>query len=622
MNGKEIKGGYIFKSARINLTYLTVREQEIPNEVLFQFVGGTGIGIKYLYKEVPPEIDPFDSRNLLIFSTGPLTGTGVPGSGTYAVITKSPLTGFAASAQANGFFGARLKFSGFDNIIVEGASERPVYLLIKDSQIEIKDAEDMVGLDTIETQIYLKKKYSSLGENNLSVACIGPAGENQVRYAGVFSDEGHVAASGGAGGVMGSKKLKAIVVCATKAKGQIPIYKPEEFKKLVKEWREEALSSPTPKSVSKYGTAGWFVSNYERGELPIKNLTTNIFQNYMEFDGGKLRNLFQLKPRPCFACPIKHCHIIKINNGDLTGFEGEEPEYECLAAWGPNVGVTDPLMATKITNVVDRLGLDAKEASFTISLLMECYEKGLIREVDGIRPDWGDGPAVISLLKKIALREGFGNILAEGVVRTAKYIGGDALNFAVYVKKSFAPHMHDCRTRWGTLFGQAISNMGSQDGIDLTHKMAPDLGFLENLGNPDDLVAKAQAITGAKRQFEDTLIFCYFFRVHIKKMVETLNAVTGFGLSPNEGLEVGRRVNVLLRSYNILCGHTVDDDSMSPRLLEPPSNGPGKGKSLAPMFDRLRQVYYREMGFDENTGKPLPLTLSALGLEEVAKDLW
>jgi aldehyde:ferredoxin oxidoreductase len=258
------------------------------------------LGIRLLYDELKPGIDPFSSENRIIFMTGPLNGTLVPGSGTYAVLSRNTLTGLAAAAQANGFFGARLKYAGYDAIIIQGCSEGPVYLHIEDGRAEIVDASGLVGKDSFETDRLLRKKYGEDGiEDRISVAAIGPAGEKRVRFACIVSDRGHIAASGGVGAIMGSKNLKAIVVHGDRGVPIDPLEK-EAFLQCVKQWREEAQNTAMGKTVDKYGSIGFFIPYHSRGWVPVKNLTTNVFPGEECFEGEYIRGkLHRISPSGC-----------------------------------------------------------------------------------------------------------------------------------------------------------------------------------------------------------------------------------------------------------------------------------------------------------------------------------
>lgn len=610
------RGGYLQKLLRVDLTKGKISVDDLSPDILHAYIGGTGLAIRLLYEETLPAVEPFSPENRIIFATGPLTGTLVPGSGTYTVASKSSLTGLAAVAQANGFFGARLKYSGYDAVIFQGRSETPVFLRINDGKAEIVDASDLKGKDAFKTEAMLRKKYGEKGfESRLSVAAIGPAGDHRVCFAAIVNDRGHIVSSGGLGAVMGSKNLKAIVV---HGRQKIPFdpLKTASFLDNVQTWRRQACNTSLGKVVDAKGTLGLFHSYYQKGWLPVKNLTTNIFPEAGAFEADYLRgNLYRMVPRSCFGCTFHHCHAVQITKGKYKGLVAEEPEYEMMAGFGPNLGIYDPAAVTMLSDLNDRLGMDGKEASFLISMLMEGYEKGLIgkKAIDGIDLKWGNIEAVKQVLNKISRREGVGDLLAEGVMRVSEKLGGEFPDMAVFVKKGNAPHIHDPRTRWGTLFTQAIANTGTQEGADMTSRANPELGFDRPTSEPDEYVGKVQALTGPKRQFEECLVFCYFQACSLKTMVDTLNTVTGAQYSVEDCLEIGRRVINLLRMFNKREGMTGEDDNFSPRLGQRPVDGPGKGKSFAPTFKRAKQAYYREMGWDEN-GMPTRETLEELDL--------
>lgn len=611
-------GGYQCRLLRVNLSQGVIRSEDISADILRSFIGGTGLGIYLLYSGVPAHTEPFAPENKLVFATGPLTGTLVPGSGTYAVISKSPLTGYAAAAQANGFFGARLKAAGYDVLVVEGASITPVYLYVGRNKTELMPAEFMKGKGVFETESKLRGRHGEKGfERCISVAAIGPAGENRVKFAAIGSDDGHMATSGGLGAVMGSKNLKAVVV---EGDGPVPIHTDRigAFKSAVLRWREEAGATGLGKLVHEKGTLGFFKPYHDKGWVPVKNLTTNQLPEkaLAQMDWEYMRNdLFEKSPRSCHTCTFNHCHMVRVRKGRFEGLVGEEPEYEILAGYGSNWGVHDPGAVTMFNRLIDDLGMDAKETSFLLSMLMEGVEKELLDkdDLDGIDLGWGNIEAVERLLKKISQREGVGDLLAQGVMRTAAGLGCGLDDIAVYVKQGNAPHLHDLRTRWGTLFTQIISNTASQEGMDMTARANPELGFTEPTRYPDEYLAFVQSKTGPKRQFEECLLFCYFQACSLKHMVDTFNILTGGEFSVEDCLAVGERVINLLRMYNIREGLTMKDDRYSRRLGQSPVDGPGAGKSIDATFEQIRAVYYQAMGWDQN-GVPKPVTLNRLGL--------
>jgi aldehyde:ferredoxin oxidoreductase len=617
------QGGYMGKILRVDLSSGQIGVERPDPVLISEYIGGSGLGMRILYAENKPGIDPFSPDNRIVFSTGPLTGTLIPGSGTYSVVSRNTLTGFAAACHSNGFFGARLKHAGFDAVIVQGCAEKPVYLHINDGKALLKDASDLTGMGALATERKLKKRYGEDGiDLRVSVAAIGPAGENLVRFACIVSDFGHVAATGGLGAIMGSKKLKAIVV-----HGNRPVFvgsdKTEHFLDLVRRWRTDALNSGMGKIIGQFGSIGLFSNYHKRGWVPVKNLTTNLFPGEEKFEAQYIRNeIYKSVPRACFCCTYNHCHSVQVKKGPYKGVVGEEVEYEILAGFGPNWGIYDPGAVTMLNTLNDDLGMDAKEASFLLSMMMEGYEKGFIdrQALDGIDLKWGDPESAAAALRAISRRQGIGDVLAEGVMRTAHTLGGDFPEIAVYVKKGNAPHIHDSRTRWGTLFNQIVSDMGSQEGLDLTVKGSPDLGIDNPTSEPDEYLGRVNARTEWMRQFEECLTYCYFQTPSFDTMIETVNCLTGRDLDREGALSIGRRIVNLMRMFNLREGMTAEHDSFSPRLGSAPVDGPSAGKSLAPNFTKVLQAYYEASGWDPK-GQPAPELLESLNLGFTIKDL-
>jgi aldehyde:ferredoxin oxidoreductase len=614
------------KLLRVDLDTGRISEEKLEEKSLRMFIGGLGFGVKILYDEVPAGVGALDSENRLIFATGPLNGTAAPGSGTYCLVSKSPLTGFVASAQANGFFGARLKHAGYDAIVVQGASIRPVYLWVHDSEAEIRNAERLWGTTTFECENKIKEE---LKQPNASVACIGPAGENLVRVAAVFSDEGHVASSGGQGAVMGSKKLKAVAVYGTE---KIPLADDEKFKEASKRLVDVNMNAFYGKLHDEQGTAGWFPMLSQTGALPLKNCTSNAYPPEVveKFTGANIRKNFKIKRKPCWACPINHAQTVEVAEGPYKGLVSEEPEYEDFAGWGMNIGNFDPAAAIYLTRVNDGLGMDVKESAFLISMAIECYEDGVITKdfIDGLELKWGDVKAAEALLEKIAKRQGkIGNILAEGLKR-ASYLLGEP-DRAVYLKGA-GPHVLDFRGLIPSLFDQSVCDTASIQGSTASLAPDPEMASITTEVHIKGLPMPFLISRASKRHFVDCLVLCHFnvnlmtppvtFEPYILDLVRAATGWEDFNLE--EALTVSERIINLARVFNIKHGLTPDDDWPSPRMLEPPKDGPAKGVTLKPNYKGLLMAYYKVMGWDEKTGKPLKSTLKRLGLEYCAKDIY
>ena len=413
-------GGFLKKVLRVDLSAGQTKTEELPEEMVDKYIGGTGAGARYLYDEVPPGVEWNDPKNRLILFSGPLGATRISGTGTFSVITKGPMTNLAGCSQANGLFGAYLKLSGFDGMVVQGASSHLVYLFIHDGRAEIRDARHLKGKGTFETEEILLKELG-LGHRG-SVQCIGPAGENLIRYAIISGDGGHVVAHNGMGAVMGSKGLKAIVV----ARGQteISVKDKKAVERLTRELHEDAKTKGS-KRIYEFGTGGGFSAAALGGWLPVKNYTTNLFPVHEKFDGQYLRTHFKMKHNPCWACQLRHCKTCEVTEGPYAGLVGEEPEYEGLATWGPVIGNTDPGAAVMLNRFNDQMGMDLNEAGWVIGWVMECYEKGALKkkDLDGLEMTWGNVEAVKAILERIANRQGIGDILAEGAKRASEKMG-------------------------------------------------------------------------------------------------------------------------------------------------------------------------------------------------------
>ncbi|HTY60690.1 MAG TPA: aldehyde ferredoxin oxidoreductase C-terminal domain-containing protein [Acidobacteriota bacterium] len=612
-NGNGI-GGYAGKILRVDLTSERITEEILDKETLRKYVGGTALGAKYLYEEVPPAVEWSDPENRIMFFTGPLTGTRV-GSGIFSVISKGATTGLAGTSQANGFFGAFLKFAGFDGIIVQGRAKKWSYLYIHDNTAEIRSAEDLAGEDTWETEDAIKKGL----KRQSSVYSIGPAGENLVRFACIVGDHGHVVAHSGLGAVMGSKKLKAVV--AERMQRSIKVVDPGRLAKLAKSMYETALKAmPTLPSG---GTAAGYPILYRGGQLPVKNYTTNIFPEFEKFGPDYLRTHFKVSQTTCWGCRIAHCRMTEVTEGPYNGYVGEEPEYEALAGMSAAIGNTDPGSTVMLGNETDRLGMDVNESSYTIAWMMECYEKGLLGKnaFDGLEMTWGNVEATLAMLKKIAYRQGSGDIFADGLKRVAERFGGEAQKCAVYTLKAASPRGHDHRARWMELIDTCTSNTG-------TIEVGPGVPFIKELGQPplkdpfDAMeVSTMNAMVNGRRIFEDSLVVCILTSHDFQMEVDALNAVTGLDYSLQEAFDVGRRAVNQLRVFNFRNGLTKEAETPSLRYASVPVDGPQAGKTIMPQWEALRSNYYKNMGWNPETGKPLPETLEKLGLAHLVADL-
>jgi len=622
MKGTHIYG-YAGKILRVDLSNGDIIPETLDEALLRKYIGGVSLGAKFLYDEVPPGIEWSAPENRIFLGSGPLGGTKIGGSGTIIGVTKGALTHGGASSQANGFFGAYLRSCGFDAILLQGSAPRWVYLYIHDGKAELRDAAHLLGKDTFDTERLIKDELSKPVART-SILSIGPAGENLVRFALISSDMGHMLAHNGFGAVMGSKQLKAIAV--KQGKHSIPLMDGDALSRLVKEIREETHSIKFYDHVSKNGTVGG-VARAIGIELPVKNYSTSIFaidQDRLEtYTSKSIREKFKVKGKPCWACNYDHGSIMQIPDGKYSGLSLEEPEYECMASWSSQVGITDVTATMVLANIVDRLGMDTNEASWVIGWVLECFEKGILtkKETDGITMTWGNSEAIMEMIRKIAHRQGFGNILAEGVMRAARYIGGEATNLAIHTLKGNTPRSHDHRNVWLELFDTCVSNTGTLE----SHKNCryEQLGLPPTYDpfDPETISTMEAKIKGAM-MFEDCVGACRFnTATNLALLTEAVNAATGWDLDIEEAMMVGRRGVNLLRVFNLRNGIGGELDAPSLRYGSTPIDGPAAGRGIMPHWDTMVQNYYHLMGWDEK-GKPLPETLSRLGLEDIIQDLW
>jgi aldehyde:ferredoxin oxidoreductase len=489
---------------RVDLTTGRSALEEIDDAAARKYVGGTGLGAKFLYDEVPAGVEWSDPENRMMWFSGPLGGTRVSGSGTFSVVTKGPMTNMAGASQANGFFGAFVRMSGLDGIIIQGKAGKWSRLHIHDGGADLIDAGHLCGKDAFETEDTVR---AEIGKR-CSIYSIGPAGENLVRFAAIVGDHGHVAAHNGLGAVMGSKRLKAVSV--ERGTVKIPVAQPDLLTAKAKELIETAIKADP--NLGKFGTAFAFEVFTPIGALPVRNYTTNIFPEWEKYKGEYIRSHFKVKNNPCWACRQTHAETIEITEGPYKGFKGEEPEYEALAAMGPVIDQKDPAAAIVLADLIDRLGLDCNETGYVIGFIMECYEKGLLtkKDLDGIEMKWGDVDATKKMLVKIASREGCGGLFAEGVKKAAETIGGEAVRCGVYTMKGNTVRGHDHRGYWMELIDTCLSNTGTiETGGPLAKPPVLGLAPVQNRFDPTAMSTQNAKLNGG-RQFEDCLGVCRF----------------------------------------------------------------------------------------------------------------
>ena len=601
-------GGYAGKILRVDLSSGRMRRETISEEWLRKFLGGEGLATRILYSELEAGVNPLSPKNKLIFMTGPLTGTITPAAPRYSVAARSPLTLCIGTSNAGGFFGPELKFAGWDGIIVEGRAEKPVYLLIRDGEVELKDASHLWGKDTYETEEILRRE---VGGKNLRCACIGPAGENLVLIASILNDKCRLAGRTGMGAVMGSKRLKAIAVEASRRR--IEVADEEELKRLSGEIVEKLQANPLVKLLSDHGTDGFFKLLMEEGYGLAKNWTQAGFA-VEKLDGENITRNLMVRRTSCFMCPIACHRDVRIDSGPYAGYEGPGPEYETVGAIGCLCLIDDLKAITKASDLCNRYGIDTISTGSIIAFAMECYEKGLITKEDtgGVELAWGNVDAVLEMIRMIAFREGFGNLLAEGSRRAAEKIGGEAPQLAMQVK-GLELAMHDPRVKPGYGLSFATNTTGGRHTEGVEGSENPSTIILDQ--NMHAVVNSTGlcrfAYVALSHEISDAVLFSY--------VPKLLSAAVGWDITLEEVLKTGERIFNLKRLFNLKHGIGKEEDRLPRRFLEEPlQTGPAKGRicNLKPLLEK----YYELRGWNAETGYPTREKLEELELSDLLED--
>jgi len=603
--------GWHGKLLRINLTTRTTSVEDIDPQVCRDFIGGRGVAIHYLSKEVDPLVDPLAPENKLIFATGPLTATPAPTGNRYMVVTKSPLTGAVAHSNSGGEFPTWMKRTGFDLFIFEGRASEPVYLLVNEHQVELRPAGHLWGKDTHETTDLLKAEHS----DEARVACIGPAGENLALMAAIMNDKHRAAARSGVGAVMGSKNLKAVVALGDK---NPPLYDPEGMRTVsVDTSKNVGADVKKGSNMRIYGTSYVPQVTNTLGILPTRNFLQGTFEHTDKIDGDALKNQYLIRHTPCYRCPLSCGRLTEVPDGPYKG-KGEGPEYETISSLGTGCGVSDLAALVKSNYLCNEYGMDTIGAGMTIAAAMELYEKGYIsEEVIGMPLRFGDHDAVIAMLKKMAYREGFGNDLAMGSYCLCEKYGHPEI--AVTTRKQEFPG-YDPRGSQGMGLLYATSNKGASH-------MEGDVAYEEVFGvpvkeNPLSTEGKAELV----KHFEDSFALidssglCVFVAIRYvfskerkiwpMRLSEMMNFTTGAGYTPEEVMQAAERVYNLERMFILKAGST--EDTLPPRMLhEPLPDGPAKGRVVE--LDKMLPEFYQLRGWDAQ-GWPTKEKLAELGL--------
>ncbi|PVX24320.1 MAG: aldehyde ferredoxin oxidoreductase [Candidatus Bathyarchaeum sp.] len=612
------------KILRVNLTKEKTSIEPLKETFYRRHFGGRGLISYILLNELKPKTDPLGSENKLIFACGPVTGAPFSGSGRNSVGAKSPLTQAYGEAEAGGYWGAELKQAGFDAIIVEGKASSPVYLWINDQKIELRDASSIWGLEIKKSQETIRNE---LDNKTVKVAQIGPGGEKQVRYACIINDMKHAAGRGGMGAVMGSKNLKAIAVKGTT---KVLVSKPKRLAKLA-QWMAQNVGS-VARVLHTYGTGVEMDVGEEVGNLPIRNFRDGDFPEVDSISAEAVKKSVGVGMGSCFACAVACKKEVKVTKPWNVDPEYGGPEYETLASFGSNCGVSDLKAICKANELCQRYSIDTISTGTTISFAMECFEHGLLtkEETGGMDLSFGNAESMLKLVELIGEKQGLGALLAEGTKRAAQKIGKGAEEFAVHVKGQEVP-MHDPRLKRGEALGYAVSPTGA-DHVHNIHdtflypqlpKSYNSLGILEAVPVEDFGPKKVRLYkyVGQWRTLNNFLVTCLFTPWSVVQKVEIVRSVTGWNTTAFELMKVVERGNTLARIFNLREGFTEKDDWLPPRFFKPRTTGALSDTAVNPEeLQNAKLLYYDMMGWTEH-GVPKQSALDELDVSWAANKI-
>jgi len=605
---------------------------EHPKEIFYRtYWGGRALALYYMLDQMKPHTDPFSPDNLLIFAPGVLTGTPAPAMPRYTVCAKSPLTGAQGEAEAGGWWGPELKKAGFDAIVIKGSSSAPVYLWIKDGQVEIKEASHLWGKETSMTQRLIREE---LADDKIRIAQIGPAGENLVRFANIVNELKHFNGRNGLGAVMGSKKLKAIAVRGSKL---LNIYNLEKVREIAQQISRRIMDNPLSNDLRNLGTPATVRPLYEAGCLPSYNWTTGYFQEGEALTAETLNKTILKGTKGCYACPIRCKRVVEVDESGLKvdpAYGG--PEYETIASLGSLCGVSDLNYVAKANELCNKYTMDTISTGMVIAFAMQCCEEGLLTKEDTgeVELTFGNKKAVLEMIEKIAHREGLGDLLSQGSYLAAQKMGKGSEKFIHQVKGQEIP-MHETRIKTGVGLSYALSDYGAdhmkaphdpffkdKDSVGL--KEMKGLGILEPV-SPTDIEEKKVVLFKLLDIYWtvfDILGVCDFGYVPrslgtMEELLEIIRSTTGWKTTWFELMKLGERSINMARVFNYREGFTSKDDTLPEVFFHNFKGGPldGQGAINKEDFQKAVRLRYQLMGWNPDSGIPTPAKLIELDLE-------
>ena len=605
-----LEGGYLGKILRIDLSKKQYHTEPLQKDEVLKLLGGRGLAAKRYYDEINAQVKPFDPENKLFFFTGPLTGLSLPSTTKFQLSTKSPETGRYLCSNCGGNFGPQLKAAGYDGLIIEGQATEWTYIIIKNETVTFGDAAEWQGKATTET---LDLLHEAIGDKNAGVLSIGPAAERLVRISYINVDS-RAFGRGGAGAVLGSKRLKGIAV---RGSNKIPVANKERIDQIRKAAIENLRN--TRANHTKYGTAQYIEVINELGAMPTRNFQTTHFEGGSNVDAQTMRQQYYVKNYACYRCPVACGKVLEVKDGPFAGAKARA-EFETIGLFGPNCGIDDFGAIIKANQLCDELGLDTISTGHAVALVMELYERNLItvRETEGVEARFGSAQALIDIIRLIGERRGIGELLAEGMNHVehthpqwSPYIVTvKGMPFAAYDPRAF----HGNGLTYGTSSRGACHNVGGWTIRAELQSGDYDRYALEGKGK---LVKSIQD----NRAYVDSLGICTVVRSSMGYSdtpdSDVLKAVTGHDFTPRL-MEIGSRIYTLERLILNREGVTRKDDHLPERVSkEPIPSGPARGHVLTPeMYDIMLDEYYDQRGWDQN-GVPKSETVEKLGVAKL-----
>ncbi len=615
------------KILRVDLTTGTWEVEQLTEEFYRLYPGGKALAGYILLNEMPADIDPLSSENVLVVANGLLTGAPVSTATRFTVSAKSPLTNAYGESEAGGFWGPELKMAGFEAIVVKGKASEPVYLWIEDGEIEIRPAKHLWGQKTAEAEAIIREE---LGDKKIRVLQIGPGGENLVRFAGLTNDLRHFNGRTGMGAVMGSKNLRAIAVRGRTRYKEIA-RDPRALVNFGRTLAGRVKENPLSWGLQDKGTPGLVEPLNTAGMLPTRNFLQGAFENVDDIKWEVYESELLTARKTCYACAIRCKREVRVD-GEESAYGG--PEYESVGSLGPNCGVGDIHAIAKANELCNAYMLDSISAGMAISFAMECFEHGLLtlEDTDGLDLQFGNAEAMVTLVEWIALRKGIGDLLAEGVRRAAEKIGGDAEYFAIHVKGQELP-MHEARGKYNVGMGYAISETGADhlvvahdsmlanpDGIPFKNAAPLGITSAQPVKSLNDDKMQAFFVLEKVTSFEKVIGYCFFgpaprSYIQLQEVVDSVNAATDWNITLEDLLEVGERATNMARVFNAREGFARKDDTLPERIFGKLENGALEGEVFPrDEFEAALTTLYGIKGWDLETGTPTRERLEALSL--------